>query len=71
MDSMRSTHMRFTIDNPVELENLRKCTYISMGTFILPNDRPIFVQFVPLMLNGRRWGTLTAGILPAALGLQS
>ena len=71
MDSMRSTHMRFTIDNPVELENLRKCTYISMGTFILPNGRPIFVQFVPLMLNGRRWGTLTAGILPAALGLQS
>ena len=69
-DSMRSTHMRFTIDNPVELENLRKCTYISMGTFVLPDGRPIFVQFVPLLLNGRRWGTLTAGILPAALGLQ-
>lgn len=69
-DSMRSTHMRFTIDNPVELENLRKCTYISMGTFILPDGRPVFVLFVPLLLNGRRWGTLTSGILPAALGLQ-
>lgn len=69
-DSMRSTHMRFTIDNPVELENLRKCTYISMGTFILPDGRPVFVLFVPLLLKGRRWGTLTAGILPAALGLQ-
>ena len=69
-DAMRSTHMRFTITNPVELENLRKCTYISMGTFILPDGRPIFVLFVPLMLKDRRWGTLTAGVLPAALGLQ-
>ncbi|EZQ14090.1 hypothetical protein CF98_21775 [Halopseudomonas bauzanensis] len=69
-DAMRSTHMRFTISNPVELENLRKCTYIGLGTFILPDGRPIFVLFVPLMLNGRRWGTLTAGILPDALGLQ-
>ena len=69
-DAMRSTHMRFTISNPVELENLRRCTYISMGTFILPDGRPIFVLFVPLMLDGRRWGTLTAGILPAALELQ-
>jgi methyl-accepting chemotaxis protein len=69
-DAMRSTHMRFTVSNPVELENLRKCTYIGLGTFILPDGRPIFVLFVPLMLNGRRWGTLTAGILPDALGLQ-
>lgn len=69
-DAMRSTHMRFTISNPVELENLSKCTYISMGTFILPDGRPIYVLFVPLMLNGRRWGTLTAGVLPKALGLE-
>ncbi|SDS46932.1 methyl-accepting chemotaxis protein [Halopseudomonas litoralis] len=69
-DAMRSTHMRFTISNPVELENLRRCTYISMGTFILPDGRPIYVLFVPLMLKDRRWGTLTAGVLPTALGLE-
>ena len=68
-DSLRSMHMRFTVNNEIELNNLLKCTHLSMGTFVLPDGRVIFVQFVPLEVNGRRWGTLTAGILPSALGV--
>ena len=39
-----------------------------LGTFILPGtDTAIFVQFVPLTVNGRHWGSLSAGVLPQAL----
>lgn len=68
-DAWRSMHMRFTVDNETELNNLLKATHLGMGTFVLPDGRVIFVQFVPLEVNGRRWGTLTAGILPSALGI--
>ena len=61
--------MRFTVDNETELNNLLKTTHLGMGTFVLPDGRVIFVQFVPVEVNGRRWGTLTAGILPSALGV--
>jgi len=37
---------------------------------VLPGSTTIvFVLYVPLVVNGRRWGTLSAGVLPQALGV--
>lgn len=70
VDAQQSTHMRFVVPSKLELDNLNRCTYISMGTFVLPGTRTIvFVLFVPLRVNGKHWGTLSAGILPKALGV--
>ena len=68
VDAVKSNYKRFVVPSKVELENLNKCKYVSLGTFVLPGtDTVIFVQFVPLMVNGRHWGSLSAGILPQAL----
>lgn len=68
VDAVKSNFKRFVVPSKVELENLNKCQYVSLGTFILPGtDTVIFVQFVPLVVNGRHWGSLSAGILPQAL----
>ena len=68
VDAVKSNFKRFVVPSKIELENLNKCKYVSLGTFILPGtDTAIFVQFVPLMVNGRHWGSLSAGILPQAL----
>lgn len=70
VDAQQSTHMRFVVPSKLELDNLNRCTYISMGTFVLPGTRTIvFVLFVPLRVNGKHWGTLSAGILPKSLGV--
>ena len=68
VDAAKSTHMRF-FGSAIEHENMRKCTYLSMGTFVLPGTTTvIFVLYVPIMVDGRRWGTMSAGILPSAVG---
>jgi len=70
IDRAKSHAMRFGVSNPVELENLRKCTFISMGTFVLPHTSTVvFTLFAPLSIHGRRWGTLTNSMLPKALGM--
>lgn len=72
VDAVKSNFKRFVVPSKVELENLNNCKYVSLGTFILPGtDTAIFVQFVPLMVNGRHWGSLSAGVLPQALLQQS
>lgn len=71
VDMVRSTHQRITVRGQ-ELENLRKCTFLSMGTFVLPGTMTvIIVIYVPIVVHGRRWGVMTSGIHPNALGLQS
>jgi methyl-accepting chemotaxis protein len=70
VDAVKSAFMIFSVTNPVEVENLNKCTYVSMGTFVLPNGKIVFALFVPLEVRGRRWGTLGVGLLPKALGLH-
>ncbi|MEK1905064.1 MAG: methyl-accepting chemotaxis protein, partial [Pseudomonas sp.] len=68
VDASKSTHLRF-FGSAIEHDNMRKCTYLSMGTFVLPGTTTvIFVMYVPIMVDGRRWGTMSAGILPAAVG---
>ncbi len=71
VDTARSTHQRFIVTG-TELNNLRKCTYLAMGTFVLPGtDTVIIAMYVPVMVSGKRWGTLSAGIHPKALGQDS
>ena len=68
VDAVKSNFKRFVVPSKVELENLNKCEYVSLGTFVLPGtDTVIFVQFVPLFVNGKHWGSLSAGLLPHAL----
>ena len=70
VDAAKSMHQRFIVASEVELENLRKCQHVSLGTFVLPGTSTvIFVLYAPIRLGGRRWGTLSAGLLPAALGV--
>ena len=72
VDAVQSNFKRFVVPSKIELDNLNKCKYVSLGTFVLPGtDTAIFVQFVPLMVNGRHWGSLSAGLLPQALLQQT
>ena len=72
VDAVKSNFKRFVVPSKIELENLNKCQYVSLGTFVLPGtDTVIFVQFVPLVINGRHWGSLSAGVLPQALLQQT
>jgi len=70
VDALASQAMRFTVDNEVELDNLRKATFVSMGSFVLPGGIIVFAIFAPIELHGRRWGTITAGVLPQVFGLN-
>ncbi|KKN96045.1 hypothetical protein LCGC14_0172810 [marine sediment metagenome] len=70
VDAVKSNFMRFVVEK-VELNNLNKCMHVSMGTYVLPGGMVTFAVYVPIHVNGRRWGTLSAGILPTALGLSS
>ena len=70
VDAVQSNYKLFSIKTDAELENLRKCTFISMGTFVLPGTNTVFfVVFTPLFIKGKRWGALAAGVHPKALGL--
>lgn len=70
VDAAKSLYMTFTVDNETELNNLRKCTYVSMGSFVLPDGKVVFALFAPINLRGRRWGVLGTGLLPDALGIK-
>lgn len=71
VDAARSVHKRITVRGQ-ELENLRKCTFLSMGTFVLPGtDTIVLVIYVPIHVKGKRWGSMSSGILPQALGVGS
>lgn len=70
VDAARSVHKRITVRGQ-ELENLRKCTFLSMGTFVLPGtSNVILVIYVPIHVDGKRWGVMTSGIVPRALGVN-
>ncbi|PKM04971.1 MAG: hypothetical protein CVV16_02145 [Gammaproteobacteria bacterium HGW-Gammaproteobacteria-6] len=69
VDAAKSVHMRF-VAKGIDLENLNKCTHVGMGTYVLPGTSTIvFVMFVPVIVQGKHWGHLSAGILPKALGV--
>ena len=70
VDAIKSNFMRFLVTNKVDLQNIRDCTHIGFGTFVLPGNIVCFVLFVPLYVRGRHWGTLGTGIVPQALGVN-
>jgi methyl-accepting chemotaxis protein len=70
VDAAKSMHKRFVVAKGWELDNLNRVEHLGMGSFVLPGTTTIvFVLYVPLEVNGRRWGTLSAGVLPQALGV--
>lgn len=70
IDAAKSVHKRFVVARGADLDNLNNCKHLGMGSFVLPGSSTVvFVLFVPLMVKGKHWGTLSAGILPKALGV--
>ncbi|WP_372240190.1 methyl-accepting chemotaxis protein [Pseudomonas sp. gcc21] len=70
VDAARSNFKRFAVTNAADLHFLSSCIYMNMGTFLLPGTSTIvFVLYVPIEVKGRRWGTMSAAVLPAALGI--
>lgn len=71
IDAVKSMHQRFIPVTESEANSVRQCQYLSMGTFVIPGTSTIvFVLYTPIRIGGRRWGTISAGIAPAALGVQ-
>lgn len=68
IDAAKSQALRIVVTNPVELENTRKVTYVSLGTFVV-GKQIVFTMFAPITLSGRRWGTISTGIHPKVFGL--
>ncbi|UJJ32015.1 methyl-accepting chemotaxis protein [Halopseudomonas maritima] len=70
VDAARSNYKRFAVTSESDLRIMASCTYLNMGTFVLPGTSTvIFVLYVPIFVKGRRWGTMSSAIAPAALGL--
>lgn len=70
VDAAKSMHKRFVVAEGWELDNLNNVKHLGLGSFVLPGTATIvFVLYVPLEVNGRRWGTLSAGVLPKTLGV--
>lgn len=70
VDAAKSMHQRFIPVSASEMESVRQCQHLSMGTFVIPGTSTIvFVIYTPVYVGGRRWGTISAGIVPAALGI--
>ncbi|SDS58784.1 methyl-accepting chemotaxis protein [Halopseudomonas xinjiangensis] len=70
VDAARSNYKRFAVSNQADLRIMSSCTYLNLGTFVMPGSTVIvFVLYVPIEVKGRRWGTMSAAVLPAAMGL--
>lgn len=70
IDLIQSLYKYFSVTDKVDLKSLSSCNDVGMGTFLLPGGKIIFTVFTPLTPRNRRWGNLTVGILPNALGLE-
>ena len=70
IDSARSNYKRFAVTNPTDLRIMATCTYLNLGTFVMPGTTVVvFVMYVPIEVKGRRWGTMSAAVMPAAMGI--
>lgn len=70
IDAARSNYKRFAVSSDTDLRIMASCTYLNLGTFVLPGTTTVvFVLYVPIFVKGRRWGTMSSAIAPAALGL--
>ena len=70
IDAARSNYKRFAVTNPTDLRIMATCTYLNLGTFVMPGTTVVvFVMYVPIEVKGRRWGTMSAAVMPAAMGI--
>lgn len=69
VDRMRSRHMYFPMTKQ-ETDNVNRLTDISMSTFLLPDGNIVFSVYRAMFINGKRWGMMSSGIMPAEFGLQ-
>jgi len=69
VDFNQSRYMYFSVDNEVEMNNVRNCGSISMGTFVVPTGQSVITIFLPVHVRNKRWGIFSFGALPAAFGL--
>ncbi len=70
VDAARSNYKRFAVTSQTDLKIMSSCTYMNLGTFVMPGSTVIvFVLYVPIEVKGRRWGTMSAAVLPAVMGL--
>ena len=70
VDRANSQAMRFARVSESELNNLRSCKHFSLMSFAVGSERVVFALYAPLTVQGRRWGTLTAGVMPQVFGLK-
>jgi methyl-accepting chemotaxis protein len=71
VDRAKSRHMYFAVTNQEELRLVNSVKDFSMSTFLLPDGQVVFSVYVAMIINGKRWGTLNSGLLPAAFGLKN
>ena len=69
IDRAQSRVMYFAVDKK-RAESNRKITDISLSTFLVVNGQINFSLSKPLFVQGRRWGTVSIGILPSAFGIE-
>lgn len=67
IDQAKSRHMYFPLTQE-DVEKMRKLQDFSMATFLLPDGNIVFTVYTVLYIDGRRWGTVSAGISPKAFG---
>ncbi|WP_460238362.1 methyl-accepting chemotaxis protein [Aurantivibrio plasticivorans] len=70
-DAAHSRYMFFSITNEQEKRNAADCGEISMGSLVIPGGMIVITIFVPIVVQGKRWGIFSLGVLPAALGLAT
>jgi methyl-accepting chemotaxis protein len=70
VDAVRSNYKRFAVTSSTDLRIMASCTYLNLGTFVMPGTSVVvFVLYVPIEVKGRRWGTMSAAVMPAAMGI--
>ncbi|GAB1263949.1 methyl-accepting chemotaxis protein [Aurantivibrio infirmus] len=69
IDRKQSRSMYFAVTE-LEKKNISKVKDISMSTFLLPDGNVIFSVYSVIKIDGRRWGTFNAGVLPKAFGFD-
>ena len=69
-DRVQSRHMYFALNSQVEIDAVGQVTDFSMSTFTLPDGNLVISVYTAMYVDGRRWGTLSSGILPRAFGID-
>lgn len=70
VDMTYSRNMLFSVSSKFDLDNVNSCKYVGMGSFVIPGGQVVISLFIPIDIDGKRWGTLGLGTVPQALGIE-